>query len=159
MTVAGFSKIKETRYETFSISPVVQDGLTPLTSFSPNQIRLLFQLHLHNFQQGFPNKQRLSYFYALAFHPSLSPAAPSSIKACPVLSSGIETGTGRWFGATGSKDMSEERHRVTVCQGFVCGRVIDGGDDKGETEAKKTEECRHERHESPNFVFIASVDI
>lgn len=63
MTVAGFSKIKETSCETFSIPPVLQDGLTLLFPFSKNKIHLLFRLHLHNFQQGLPNKQCLLYFY------------------------------------------------------------------------------------------------
>ena len=105
MTVAGFSEIKEAN---------------PLTSSSLYKNHLLFQLHLHNFQQGFSNKQCLSYFYPLALHPSLSPAACSSIKACPVLSSGIETGTGCWLGTGRSWVMSEERHSLTLCQGFVC---------------------------------------
>lgn len=116
MTVADFQRSKK---QAFFIPPVLQDALTPLTSFSLNQIHLLFRHHLHNFQQGFPNKQCLSCSYLPTLHPSRSPAAPPSIKACPVLSSGIETGTGRWLGTGGSKVMSEERHRVTVCQGFV----------------------------------------
>lgn len=116
VTVAGFSKIKETSCETVFILPV----LKTLTSFCKNKIHVLFLLHLHNFQQGFPNKHCLSCLYPPALHPSLSTAASSSIKACPVFLSGIETGTGRWSGTGGLKVMSEERHRVTVCQGFVC---------------------------------------
>ncbi len=45
---------------------------------------------------------------------------------------------------------------------MLCGGVIDGEEDeggRGKTEAKKTEERRHEQHESENFVFIASVDV
>lgn len=112
----GFSKIKETCCETVFILPV----LKTLTSFSKNKIHVLFLLHLHNFQQGFPNKHCLSCLYPPTLHPSRSTAASSSIKACPVFLSGIETGTGRWSGTGGLKVMSEERHRVTVCQGFVC---------------------------------------
>lgn len=65
---------------------------------------------------GFPT----SSVFHVSIRPSLLPAAPSSIKARPVLSSCIETGTGRWSGTGGSKVMSEEPHRVTVCRGLVC---------------------------------------
>lgn len=138
MRSPGLAEIKETE---------------PLTSFSPKtQIHVLFQLHLHNFQQGFPNKQCLSCLPPCPLHAPLPPAACSSIKACPVLQSVTDTGTGQQSGGQEVMGRVRGTSQDEYCfWGSVCTvqrgnrkmqRKLNGG--RQRKEAVKTKKRRHE---------------
>lgn len=96
MTFADFSKIKDTSSETFFILPILSLPSQHIKFISCSDFIYIISSRV------FPNKQCLSCFHH------------ASIKACPVLPSSIETGTGRQLETAGSKVVSEERHKVTL---------------------------------------------
>lgn len=114
MRAQQLQAFQRSKRQTMKLSPFLQDDLTRLLPLQKIKSISCFDL-IYIISEGFPT----SSVFHISVQLSLSPAA-SSINACPVLLSGLETGTGRSLGTGGSKVVSEERQRVTVCQGFVC---------------------------------------